>query len=138
MRYFVEWGAKYKFNEYRCEWKAAGLPIVSRLQDKKRSWTDNGINMILDLARHAAKTGEPIARAMEYCFPGCGFESVVDQFMLGDEVLVAPVLTKETYEREIRFPAGKWQGDDGSIVEGPCTQTIDVPLTRLPYYKKIG
>lgn len=223
MRYFVEWGAKYKFNEYRCEWKAAGLPLVSRLQDKVHSWTDRGINMILpcslaqgllgsayccpdmigggdevcfvdkdfkgdrelivrwaqasallpmmqfslapwrvmdgemldavkrtaylhkeygpmilDLARHAAKTGEPIARAMEYCFPGCGFESVVDQFMLGDEVLVAPVLTKETYEREIRFPAGKWKGDDGSIVEGPCTQTVDVPLTRLPYYKKIG
>ena len=223
MRYFVEWGKKYKFSEYRCEWKAGGLPLVSRLQDKVHSWTDRGINMIipstlaqgllgsayccpdmigggdevcflskeftgdrelvvrwaqanallpmmqfsaapwrildgemfeivkkcaflhkeygsyiLELAKYAAKTGEPIARSMDYVFPGCGFEDVIDEFMLGDEILVAPVLTKGTVKREVRFPAGKWEGDDGSVVEGPCTQTVDAPLSRLPYYKKIG
>ena len=58
--------------------------------------------------------------------------------MLGDEVLVAPVLTKETYQRTVEIPEGKWQADDGSIVEGRCTITVDVPLTRLPYFKRIG
>jgi hypothetical protein len=31
-----------------------------------------------------------------------------------------------------------WRGDDGSLVEGPCTQTIAVPLARLPWYRKVN
>merc|ERR1712032_1683933 len=45
---------------------------------------------IFELAIHASKTGEPIIRHMEYVFPGAGYERVMDQFMLGDDVLVAP------------------------------------------------
>ncbi|MBR0057064.1 MAG: glycoside hydrolase, partial [Kiritimatiellae bacterium] len=45
---------------------------------------------ILDLARHAAATGDPIVRAMEYEFPGQGFARPMQQFMLGPRWLVAP------------------------------------------------
>lgn len=38
---------------------------------------------IISLARHAAETGEPVVRYMEYQFPGQGLEAVTDQFMLG-------------------------------------------------------
>ena len=45
---------------------------------------------ILEQARHSAQTGEPIVRAMDYMFPGEGFEECNDQYMLGDKYLVVP------------------------------------------------
>ncbi|WP_168120307.1 glycoside hydrolase family 31 protein [Paenibacillus sp. HB172176] len=91
---------------------------------------------ILALAEHAAQTGEPIMRHMAYEFPEAGMETIQDQFMLGSSILVAPAVRKGMRAREVAFPAGSWEGDDGSVIEGPATVIIDVPLSRLPYYRK--
>ena len=91
---------------------------------------------ILALARQAAQTGEPIVRHLEYEYPHQGYIDVNDQFLLGKSILVAPVLEKGAANRMIRFPAGKWKGDDGTIVEGPATVTVAAPLSRLPWYRK--
>lgn len=56
--------------------------------------------------------------------------------MLGENVLVAPVVERGKREKEIQFPEGTWYGDDGSIVEGPCTRIVCAPLSRLPWYRK--
>ena len=92
---------------------------------------------ILDLARESARTGEPIVRHMEYVFPGKGYDTVRDQFMLGNKILVAPVVERGKREKEVYFPEGKWQGDDGSIVDGPANLSIKVPLDRLAWYRKV-
>ena len=92
---------------------------------------------ILQLARHAAQTGEPITRYMEYVFPGCGYEHITDQFMLGDDILVAPVVTKKTYRRTVVFPAGNWQGE-GYDVTGPCTKELSAPIDTLLWFKKVS
>lgn len=92
---------------------------------------------ILDIARHAARTGEPIIRHLAYSFPDEGYEMVNDQFMLGDDILVAPVVEKGARTRKVHFPTGKWLGDDGSVVEGPCVQEVDAPLSRLPWYRRV-
>ncbi|WP_159881089.1 glycoside hydrolase family 31 protein [Paenibacillus puerhi] len=89
------------------------------------------------LARHAAATGEPIIRHLAYVFPEGGYESVTDQFMLGDDILVAPVLRKGATVRKILFPQGTWDGDDGSRVVGPCEVDVDAPLSRLPWYRRV-
>ena len=91
---------------------------------------------ILELAKHSAKTGEPIVRYMEYEFPHQGFESCIDQFMLGDKYLVAPVMT-EADSRDVKLPAGKWKDDLGNIHQGPTVLKLDVPIERLPYFEKI-
>jgi len=91
----------------------------------------------LELARHSARTGEPIMRHMAYVFPDEGFEGVTDQFCVGDDVLVAPVIVKGARSRTVRFPAGKWLGDDGNVVDGPCELTVDAPISRLPWYRKV-
>jgi alpha-glucosidase (family GH31 glycosyl hydrolase) len=44
---------------------------------------------ILKLAENAARSGEPIMRHMAYEFPGCGYENIKDQFMLGADILVS-------------------------------------------------
>lgn len=93
---------------------------------------------ILALARQSAKTGEPIVRPLEWAWPHRGYATIKDQFMLGEEVLVAPVVTKGARARTVVFPPGRWQGDDGSTVEGPTQREIEVPLSRLPHYRLLS
>jgi len=95
-------------------------------------------NEILKLARESAVTGEPMVRNLEYEYPGKGYDGIKDQFLLGSKILVAPVVEKGQRSREVIFPEGKWQGEDGSIVTGPVKQNIGVPLERLPWYRKIA
>ena len=92
--------------------------------------------IILDLAYHSAQSGEPIIRSLEYSYPGNGYELVTDQFMLGDEILVAPVMEKGATSRKVIFPQGTWKGDDGTVVEGPASLEVNAPLERLPWYRK--
>lgn len=93
---------------------------------------------ILKLAKESAMSGEPIVRNLEYVFPHNGYSEIKDQFMLGNNIMVAPVIEKNTYTREIIFPPGKWKGDDGTIETGPSKVKVNVPLERLPWYKKIN
>lgn len=92
---------------------------------------------ILELAKASALNGEPILRHMAYEFPNEGLEWIQDQFMLGSTLLVAPVITKGARAREVSFPEGTWVGDDGTTVLGPLRVAIEVPLGRLPYYRKM-
>jgi alpha-glucosidase len=91
---------------------------------------------IYKLAQAAAATGEPIVRSLDYQFPGQGYSPITDQFLLGDRILVAPVLQKGATSREVVFPPGTWLNEDGSIVRGPATQTVAAPLARLPWWRK--
>ncbi|NQV31241.1 MAG: hypothetical protein HQ515_01035, partial [Phycisphaeraceae bacterium] len=92
---------------------------------------------ILALARASSTSGEPMVRAIEYMYPHQAYSEIKDQFLLGDSILVAPVLEKGKRARSVVFPPGAWQGDDGSSVIGPCVRTIDVPLARLPWYRLV-
>jgi alpha-glucosidase len=91
---------------------------------------------ILALARASARTGEPIVRALAYEYPDQDFADVMDQFLLGPSILVAPVLEKGARSRVVQFPPGEWKGDDGKVVQGPCQLEVIVPLGRLPWYRK--
>ena len=91
----------------------------------------------MELVHHASSTGEPIMRSMEYEFPGCGYEKVDGQFMLGSRYLVAPVLDEDD-SKTVYLPAGRWRDDTGKIFKGPKVIKMDnVPLNRLPYYERI-
>lgn len=92
--------------------------------------------LIMSLAHEAADTGEPILKSMEYRFPNQGFEEVVDQFMLGNYVLVAPVLTPENH-RKVMLPLGKWEASNSNIYEGGKTIKVDVPIDELLYFRLI-
>ena len=92
---------------------------------------------IYRLARECAVSWEPMVRSLEYEFPGKGYEYIRDQFMLGSEIMAAPVVKKGAVSREIIFPEGRWEGDDGKTITGPVKLAIDVPLERLAWYRKI-
>ena len=89
---------------------------------------------ILETAKACAASGEPILRAMEYEFPGEGAEKVIDQFMLGPKLLVAPQCVKGAKTRKVFIPSGTWTADDGSEETGPKTVEVETPLARLPHF----
>ncbi|MEO6356570.1 MAG: glycoside hydrolase family 31 protein [Ferruginibacter sp.] len=93
--------------------------------------------VIMDLAKAAAVTGEPIVKYLDYVFPNQDLARVNDQFLLGDNIMVTPMLEGSKTTRTVRFPKlskGKWVGDDGKIYKGGTTVEITVPLERLPYF----
>ncbi len=91
---------------------------------------------IIALARHAAGTNEPIIRYMEYEFPGEGFEAVTDQFMIGSDLLCAPVIEEGAETRNVRLPKGTWRYVDGTVYSGGGTVEVPAPITVLPYFEK--
>jgi len=92
--------------------------------------------LILELAKRASKTGEPIVKPMALAFPDDGFELVKDQFMLGDNILVAPVVEKGARSRKVVLPKGTWKSDIGEMIAGGKTIEINAPLERLPYFRR--
>jgi alpha-glucosidase len=93
--------------------------------------------VILQLARTASKTGEPIVKPLAFVFPDAGYETIKDQFMLGNNIMVAPVVEKGVYKRSVIIPEGKWKADDGTIVNGNRTIEIEVPIDRIPYFTRV-
>ncbi len=224
--YTEAWGrfaSSFRFHELRAGWKAGGLPLVYRLQDKRHSWPDlrklipdmlaagllgcaytcpdmigggdggqfqrirdgkekldvrlfvrsaqvqalmpmmqfsaapwrvlKGADLdacraaadlhvefaplIVRLARESSVSGEPIVRTMEYEYPNQGFDACLQQFMLGSEWLVAPVVSADD-SVEVRLPAGKWTDDLGVTHVGPKVLMLkNVPLSRLPRFRKV-
>ncbi|MES3017918.1 MAG: glycoside hydrolase family 31 protein [Bacteroidota bacterium] len=106
------------------------LAAVKRSVDIRAKYTP----YIMQLAKEAAKTGEPITRSMEYEFPNQGFAAIKGQFMLGQKYLVAPVVTKGN-EKTVHLPKGRWKDDQGKIFTGPQQINTVVPLDRLPVYE---
>jgi len=92
-------------------------------------------DQILALAKVASKTGEPIVKPMALAFPDGGYEKVNDQFVLGNDIIVAPVVEKGARSRSVVLPEGTWKAEDGKSYQGGQTVTIDVPLERLAYFK---
>lgn len=92
---------------------------------------------IIACVSDAEKTGEPIVRPLEYNDPGKGFESVTDQFMLGTDILVCPVVTKGTFERDVVFPKGTWKDSDGNVYPGRTVAKLPSPTDKLLWFEKI-
>jgi alpha-glucosidase len=90
---------------------------------------------ILAKAQDAARTGEPIVRSLSWSWPGLGYEPVTDQFMIGEDLMVAPVVEKGVRQRSIVFPPGKWLGFKGETITGPSHQMVAAPLSELHYYR---
>ncbi len=90
---------------------------------------------ILQLAHEAAKTGEPILRPMEYNYPDQGFANITDQFMLGETILVAPMLEKGLGQRSVKLPKGKWKMPNGKVIRGGKSVEFKVALDELLYFE---
>jgi sulfoquinovosidase len=92
--------------------------------------------LILRLWKQADATGIPPTRPLWLEFPGDRRAAAQQQeWMLGDDVLVAPVVTEAATSRTVYFPAGCWRDPQTGVTEhGPSAAVVSAPLARLPYF----
>lgn len=94
------------------------------------------------LAWHASQTGHPLVRPLFWDVAQTGPQhllDVADAFLLGDALLVAPIVEEGATSRQVPLPPGKWYDfwDDAAYV-GPDRVLIAAPLERLPLLVRAG
>ncbi len=100
---------------------------------------DRAVPLIHELWKQAHETGMPIARPLWLQFPGDAEAAKQDQqWMLGPDLLVAPVVTEGASERRVYFPKGCWRDRGGEEFRGPGYETVPAPLETLPFFKRCG
>jgi len=89
--------------------------------------------LILSLWAHADRTGIPPTRPLWLAYPQDPQAAHQDQeWLLGPDVLVAPVVTQGATSRSVYFPTGCWQDPQTlQTYNGPQSRTLAVPLTKL-------
>ncbi|WP_405891624.1 glycoside hydrolase family 31 protein [Streptomyces sp. NBC_01527] len=92
------------------------------------------------LAQLARLTGAPYVRPLWWGAPGDrDLRDCEDAFLLGDALLVAPVLRQGTDRRAVRLPRGRWYDTaTGEAYEGPGLIWVDAPLSRVPVLVRAG
>lgn len=90
----------------------------------------------------ASKTGLPIMRPMFLDFQNdeqCYSTKAELQFMLGDEILVAPVLNDNDIYKKLYLPEGKWlEPETNKIYKGKQWVVVEAPINRIPFFIKEG
>ncbi len=92
------------------------------------------------LAHLARRTGAPMVRPLWWPAPEeRALRDCEDAFLLGDALLVAPVLEPGAVRREVRLPRGRWYDTaTGRAYEGPAKVLVDAPLERIPVFARAG
>lgn len=103
-------------------------------------WRYRLLPYLISLAHEANTTGAPMMRPL--CWLAPGEPSVIDcddEFLLGNDLLVAPVLVEGASERRVVLPPGAWFDlASGTVHSGPGTITLSVQLETIPVFVRAG
>jgi len=90
-------------------------------------------------AEEARERGLPLIRALPMQFPkDAEAAKAIDEFMLGDELLVAPIFTARN-SRSIYLPMGIWTRlSNNQVFEGKRTIALDAEPDELPLFSRNG
>lgn len=94
---------------------------------------------IVELAKNASVTGEPIVRYMEYEYPKQGLAHIDTQFLLGNKYLVAPIVKKGQTEKTVYFPENtRWRDICTNKEYSVGTVTLAVDINSILIFEKIN
>ena len=96
--------------------------------------------LITALWRQAERTGLPVTRPLYLAYPNDAQAALQDQeWLLGPDVLVAPVVTQGANSRPVYFPEGCWRDPEtGQRVLGSRYETVQADIEQLPYFFRCG
>ena len=100
----------------------------------------NLLPYIFSEARRSATTGVPLMRAMALAFPDDPATALLDQqYLFGEQLLVAPVVFPGATTKDVYVPAGEWYDfwNSGQF-SGPGEKTYGVLLESIPVYARPG
>jgi alpha-D-xyloside xylohydrolase len=82
--------------------------------------------------------GRPIERPIGLVWPGLGVHPE-DEYLLGEHLLVAPVMKRGLTGRDVYLPPGRWiDWFDDVVHEGGKTVAVDAPLSKAPLFLAQG
>ncbi len=92
------------------------------------------------LSHLARLTGAPYVRPVWWGAPEeRALRDCEDAFLLGDCLLVAPVLESGADRRAVRLPRGRWYDTaTGKAYDGPGRVLLEAPLSRIPVLARAG
>ena len=87
-----------------------------------------------------SETGAPLMRPLAYHYPKDeAARNIDDQFLLGRDILVAPILQRGKRERVVYFPEGVFESfDRGRLVKGPCYERVHWTMGEVPAFVRHG
>ena len=100
----------------------------------------NLLPYLVSEAAYAAAQGEPLMRPLLLDFPDDPVAwGLDDQYCLGRDLLVAPVVAEGATSRRLYLPRGCWYDFwTGAVVEGGQWLDVAVPLERIPVFVRAG
>jgi alpha-glucosidase (family GH31 glycosyl hydrolase) len=91
-------------------------------------------------AKEASETGAPMMRHLFLEYPDDPAVYGLDtEYLLGRELLVAPVVEQGATGRPVYLPAGRWvDARNGAVFQGPGLLLAAAPLGEVPLYVRSG
>ena len=95
---------------------------------------------IRGLMEEAHEKGTPVMRPLFYDYPEDAHAwEVDDEYLFGPDLVVAPIMDAQTFEREVYLPAGQWRHTlDGTVYEGNQTVCVKAPMECIPVFARAG
>ncbi|MGC8578970.1 MAG: glycoside hydrolase family 31 protein [bacterium] len=94
---------------------------------------------MINLAQNSAKTGMPMVKPLFFDYPtDKNTYTINDEFLLGDNYLVCPVITEGATSRDVYLPAGTWRDYfTGGTFTGPdILSNYPAPIDIIPVFVK--
>jgi len=88
----------------------------------------------------AAETGAPVQRPLVFDHQyDAAVRDLDDEYLLGPDLLVAPVFVAGAVARHVYLPAGGWYDwHTGALHEGRRWLLVDTPMERIPIFARAG
>jgi alpha-glucosidase len=96
--------------------------------------------LIYNVMYQASVTGLPAMRPLIFEYPDREeYGGTDDEFLFGDDILVAPVLNDGQTSRSVSLPPGLWYNywNDSSSTGGKSI-TVAAPINRIPFFVRAG
>lgn len=96
------------------------------------------ISYLYDCFYRESKTGLPVMRPLVLNYPqDKKVQKMNDEYIVGRDLLVAPVVNEGQDKRAVYLPAGSWLDFwTGAEYSGQTTILVDAPLAKLPLFVK--
>ncbi|XP_055607722.1 myogenesis-regulating glycosidase-like [Uranotaenia lowii] len=111
------------------------VEITKKFVDLHETYSD----YILQRMRLAVAEGTPVNPPIWWLDPEDDVaQRIPDEYLLGEDILVAPVITEFAKSRDVYLPKGTWRdGNNNQVYEGPrWLNNYQAPMDTLPYFIK--
>jgi alpha-glucosidase (family GH31 glycosyl hydrolase) len=143
MQYHSEFNHHRQPSNDRTPWNVAertGDPRALEVYRRYANLRERLVPYLAEQARRAVATGKPLMRALFFDWPDD--PAIWDfplQYLLGDDLLIAPVTEPGMSEMSIYLPKGDWvDAWTGEALTGPAAIARSVPMEEIPVFVRAG